>query len=58
MEPISSVSIVEYCACGFFIQAFDYGNEVGTDVVLVHGGPKRCVPYPVESLFKIYEDMV
>ena len=32
-EPVSSVSIVEYCACGFFIQAFDDGNEVGTDVI-------------------------
>ena len=57
-EPVSSASIEEYCACGYVIQVFNYGDEVGADVVFAHGGPKCRVPDHVESLFGAYKDMV
>ena len=55
---VPSASIEEYCACGFVIQVFDDGDEVGTDVVFVLGGPKCCAPDRVASLFEVYKDMV
>ena len=33
-------------------------DKVSPDVVLPHCSPYVCVPYPVEGLFKVYENMV
>ena len=39
-------------------KVLDDGDEVGTNHVFVYGGPKCCVPDPVDSLFEVYADMV
>ena len=33
-------------------------DNVGADVVLLHGYPQRCMPNPVEGLLEVYVDMV
>ena len=33
-------------------------NLICIDIVLLHGGPLGCMPYPVNGFLEIYEDMV
>ena len=33
-------------------------DEIGADVVLLHGCPQSSMPNPVEGLLEVYEDMV
>ena len=51
------VDIID-CTSGLVIQVFDDSDEVGADVVLLHGCPQSCMPNPVEGLLEVYEDMV
>ena len=37
---------------------FDDSDNVGADVVLLHGCPQSCMPNPVEGPLEVYEDMV
>ena len=57
-EPVSYAVVEEDCTCGLVIEVFDDSDKVGADVVLLHGCPQSCMSYPVESLLKVYEDMV
>ena len=40
------------------IEVFDDLDKVGTDVVLLYGCPRSCMPNPVKGLLEVYEDMV
>ena len=40
------------------MEDFDDSDEVGADVVFLHGCPQSCMPNPVEGLLEVYEDMV
>ena len=54
-------AIEEDCIGGLILEAFDdsdKSDKVGTDVVLLHGSPQRCLPNPVLSLLEAFEDMV
>ena len=44
--------------CGLVTEVFDDSDKVGADVVLLHSCPQSCMPYPVEGLLEVYEDMV
>ena len=48
----------EDSASGLVIEVFDDLDKVGADVVLLHGCPQSCMPYPVEGLLEVYEDVV
>ena len=43
---------------GLVIEVFDDSDEVGADVVLLHGCPQSCMPNPVEGFLEVYEDVV
>ena len=36
---------------------FDDSDNVGADVVLLHGCPQSCKQNPVKGLHEVYEDM-
>ena len=57
-EPVSYVAVKENSNGGLVIEAFDDSDEVGADVVLLHGCPQSYMPNPVEGLLEVYEDMV
>ena len=40
------------------LQVSDDLDMVGTDVVLLHGCPKSCMPNPVKDLLEVYQDIV
>ena len=58
MEPVSYATVEEDCTSGLVIKVFDDLDDVGTNVVLLHGCPQSCMPNPVEGLLEVYEDMV
>ena len=39
------------------IEVFGDLDQVGTNVVFLHGCPQSCSPNPVEGLLEVYEDM-
>ena len=43
---------------GLAVEAFYDFDQVGVDVVQLHGGPNGCMPFPVKHLLKIYKDMI
>ena len=57
-EPVSYSAVEEDGTSGLAIEVFDDLDEVGADVVLLHGCPQSCMPNPVEGLLEVYEDMV
>ena len=57
-EPVPYAAVEEDDSRGHFIEVFDDLDEVGADVVLLHGCPQSCMPNPVEGLLEVYEDMV
>ena len=57
-EPVSHSAVKEDGISGLVIEVFDDSNEVGADVVLLHGCPQICMPNPVEGHLEVYEDMV
>ena len=57
-QPASYASVEEDCTGGLVTGVFDDPKEVGTDVVLLHVCPQRCMPNSVEGLLEVYEDMV
>ena len=57
-EPVSYAAVEEDCTSGFVVEVFDDSDDVGADVVLLHGCPQSRMPNPVEGLFEVYEDMV
>ena len=40
------------------MEVFDDSDEVGADVVLLHGCPQSCMPNPVEVLLEVYDYVV
>ena len=48
----------EDCTSGLVIEVFDDSDNVGADVVLLHGCPQSVMPNPVEGLLEVYEGMV
>ena len=58
MEPVSSAAVEEDGTGGLVIEVFEDLDEVGADVVLLHGSPQSCMPNPVEGLLEVYEDIV
>ena len=57
-QPVSCTAVKEDCTSGLVTEVFDDSDKVGADVVLLHGCPQSCMPYPVEGLLEVYEDMV
>ena len=57
-EPVSYAVVEEDCTSGHIIEVFDGSDEVGADVVLLHGCPQSCMSNPVEGLLEVCEDMV
>ena len=57
-EPVSYAAVEEDGTSCFIIEVFDDLDQVGADVVLLHGCPQSCMPNPVEGLLEIYKDMV
>ena len=45
--PMSALSSSPF---GLVIEVFDDSDKVGADVVLFHGCPQSCMPYPVEGV--------
>ena len=43
---------------GLVIEVFDDSDEVGADVVFLHGCPQSCKPNPVKGLHEVYEDKI
>ena len=58
MEPVSYAAVEEDCTSGLVIEVFDDSDNVGADVVLLHGCSQNCMPSPVEGLLEVYEDLV
>ena len=58
LEPVFYAAVEEDCTSGLVIEVFDDSDEVGAGVLLLHGCPQSCMPYPVEGLLEVYEDMV
>ena len=58
LEPISYAAVEEDGTCGLVVEVFDDLNKVCANVVLLHGCPQSCMPNSVESILKVYEDMV
>ena len=57
-EPVFYAAVEEDCISGLNMEDFDDSDEVGADVVFLHGCPQSCMPNPVEGLFEVYEDTV
>ena len=57
-EPVPYAAVEEDCTGGLIIDVFHDLNEVGTDVMLLHGCPESHMPNPAEGLLEVYEDMV
>ena len=57
-EPVFYAAVEGDCTSGLVIDAFDVSDKVGADVALLHGGPRSCMPNPVEGCLEVYEDMV
>ena len=51
-----NAAVEEDSISGFIIGFFDDLDEVGADVVLLHGCPQSCMPNPVEGLLEVYEN--
>ena len=58
LEPVSYAAVEEDGTSGLVIEVFDDLDQVGADVVLLHGCPQSCMPNPVEGLLEVYEDMI
>ena len=58
LEPVSYAAVEEDGTCGLVIEVFDDLDEIGADVVFLHGCLQSCMPNPVEGLLEVYEDMV
>ena len=66
MEPVSYAAVEEDGTSGLVTEVFDDSviikitdsEKVGNDVVLLHSCPQSCMPYPVEGLLEVYEDIV
>ena len=48
LEPVSCAAVEEDCTSGLVIKVFDDSDEVGTDVVNLHGCPQNCIPNPIK----------
>ena len=57
-EPVSYAAVEEDCTSSRVIEVFDDSDNVGADVVLLHGCPQSSMPNTVEGLLEVYEDMV
>ena len=51
-EPVSYAAVEEDCTSGLVIEVFGDSDKAGADVILLHGCLQRCMPNPVEGLFK------
>ena len=57
-EPVSYAAVEEDGTSGLVIEVFDDSDNVGADVVLLHGRQQNCMPNPVVGFLEVYEDMV
>ena len=57
-EPFSSAAFEQDCTLGLAIGSYDGSYDAGVDVVFPHSCAYGFVPYPVNSLLGVYEDMV
>ena len=44
MEPVSYAPVEEDCTSGLVIEVSIDSDEVGADVILLHGCPQSCMP--------------
>ena len=57
-KPIAKAVVEVDSACGFVLEVLYQSDQVGIDVVQVHGSPQSCMPNPVKCLLGINEDMI
>ena len=48
-EPVSFAATEGDCTGGLTTEVFDGLDKVGADVVLLHGGPRSCMPNQISS---------
>ena len=51
-EPVSYAAVEEDCISGLVIEVFDDSDEVGADVVFLHGCQQSCIANLVEAFLK------
>ena len=56
-EPFYYVVMVD-CAVRLVVEAFYGSDQVAIDVIEPRGCPQSCMPYSVERLLEVHEDMV
>ena len=52
------VVVMVDCACRLVVEAFYGSHQVVIDVIQPHCCPQSCMPYSVEHLLEVHEDMV
>ena len=57
-EPFSYIVAMVDCAGRLVIEAFSGSDQVVIGVIQPHGCPQSCMPYSVERLLEVHEDMV
>ena len=57
-ESVSYAAVEEDGTSDLVIEAFDYSDKVGADVVLLRGCPQSCMSNPVEGLLEVDENLV
>ena len=57
-EPVPHAVVKVDCAGGLVIEVLYHSDQVGADVEMPHGGPLCCMPYPVERLLEVNEDVI
>ena len=57
-EPFFYVIVMVDCAGRLVVEEFYGSVQVGIDVIQPHGCPQSCMPYSVERLLEVHEDMI
>ena len=57
-EPFSNVVVMVDCAGRLVVEAFYGTDQVVIDAIQPHCCPQSCMPYSVERLLEVHEDMV
>ena len=48
----------EDCTSSLVVEIFYDSDQVGADIVLLHGCPQSCMSNPVKGLLEVYKDTV
>ena len=57
-EPVPYTVINVDCAGGLVIEVLYHSDQIDVDVVLPYSGPQCFMPYPVERLLEVHEDVI